>query len=72
MTQDNAKPNMQSISMSNRQDLEAGKETRMTIDPASNYNIVNWEPDDPEDPLNWSSKRKLLSLALVASMAIVG
>jgi hypothetical protein len=72
VVQDNAKSNMQSISMQNRQELEATKETRTTTDLASNYNIVNWEPDDPDDPLNWSSKRKLLAMALVASMAMVG
>jgi hypothetical protein len=71
-SEDNAKPNIQSISIPNRQDLDADKEERTSMDPASNNTIVDWESDDPSDPLNWSSKRKLLAMALVASMAMVG
>jgi hypothetical protein len=72
MAQDNAKPNVQSMSIPNRQDLDAGKEARTSIDPESNNAVVDWESDDPDDPLNWTSKRKLLAMGLVASMAMVG
>jgi hypothetical protein len=72
MAQENAKPNVQPMSMPNHQGLDAGKEVRAIIDLESNHNVVNWETDDPDDPLNWTSKRKLLAMSLVASMAMVG
>lgn len=68
----NAKPNIQAISTPNRHDFEAGKDARTSIHPASSNAFVDWEPGDPDDPLNWSMKRKLLAMALVASMAMVG
>jgi hypothetical protein len=46
------------------QNIDAGKEATVT-DP----NIVDWDgPDDPENPLNWSTKRKVgatCSIALI-------
>lgn len=37
---------------------------------SSNEVIVNWEsPDDPENPLNWSSARKTFVIAVVSALA---
>lgn len=38
--------------------------SRQSIDP----NIVDWDgPDDPENPLNWSSTRRILIIIFVSS-----
>lgn len=35
-------------------------------------NVVDWDgPDDPENPLNWSGRKKLTNGALLAIMTLI-
>lgn len=39
-------------------DSEAVKESAVTTDTEHDPNIVDWDENDPENPLNWSGKKK--------------
>ena len=37
-----------------------------------NPNIVDWDgPDDPENPLNWASSKKLATIAIVSCVTML-
>lgn len=43
------------------------KDVAFEIVPTTDPNVVNWDgPDDPENPLNWPSKRKWTNIGLLA------
>ena len=52
-------------------DLEAGtgiERAKTETDP----NVVDWDgPDDPENPMNWSDKKKWLNIATLSVLTLV-
>ena len=58
-------------------DIEKGPTTDAVLEEteARDPNIVDWDgPDDPENPLNWTSKRKVtatISIALITLLTYV-
>ena len=35
-------------------------------------NIVDWDgPDDPENPMNWSSKKKVTTIAIISAITFL-
>lgn len=52
-------------------DIEAGpnkEEPTAETDP----NLVDWDgPDDPENPMNWSDKKKWLNVATLSILTLV-
>ncbi|KAL2435320.1 hypothetical protein ABEF94_014931 [Exophiala dermatitidis] len=50
---------------SKNEDDDVGVTVTVTADP----NVVDWDgPDDPENPLNWSPRRKWSNILLLAVM----
>lgn len=54
-------------------DLEAGsKPIALDEQTPRDPNIVDWDgPDDPANPMNWSSKRKIIIVAIVSGLTFV-
>lgn len=58
-------------------DLEGGRQkfpaaVEPTSEEADDPNIVSWDgPDDPDNPLNWSSGLKWSNIALVSAITFV-
>ncbi|MCJ1404435.1 hypothetical protein MMC11_007660 [Xylographa trunciseda] len=59
----------------NEQDLEAGGtqlEKKKTSRSVKDPNLVTWDgPDDPENPKNWTRKRKWLATLVVSSFTFI-
>jgi hypothetical protein len=54
-------------------DLEEGS-TSVEFDDMveSDPNIINWDgPDDPANPMNWSTKKKTITVIIVSSVTFV-
>jgi hypothetical protein len=41
-----------------------------TICPTESF-IVDWDENDPDNPLNWPSKRKAVNIALLSCLTFV-
>lgn len=61
-------------------DLEQGiaPDTRVTALPdkdaqeSNDPNIVGWDgPDDPENPVNWSFKKKMATTVIISTITLV-
>lgn len=68
-------PNLQHVkpnSLPHHQGRDPRKGPRKAAAPAPKTSIVDWGPNDPDDPLNWRLSLKMLTMALVATMAMVG
>ena len=61
-------------------DLEEGKHPSISSsktdvisdDPRPDSNVVNWEgPDDPKNPMNWSSRLKWGNIAVISSITFL-
>ena len=58
-------------------DLEGGRQKFPAVEPAVQFpseeaNIVSWDgPDDPDNPLNWSSGLKWSNIALVSAITFI-
>ncbi|KAI0111763.1 MFS general substrate transporter [Daldinia grandis] len=54
------------------QDVEAGVDNRETTADEKDPDLVDWDgPDDPENPANWSDKKKWLNIAILSIMTLV-
>lgn len=43
------------------------KDVAVAVVPTIDPNVVNWDgPDDPENPLNWPTRRKWINIFLLA------
>lgn len=41
-------------------------------DPSKDPNIVDWDgPEDPENPMNWSSRQKVTAIGIVSVLAFL-
>ncbi|KAI1379592.1 MFS general substrate transporter [Hypoxylon crocopeplum] len=53
-------------------DVEAGLSHRETNVDEKDVNVVDWDgPNDPENPMNWSDKKKWLNICILSIMTIV-
>jgi hypothetical protein len=53
-------------------DSDSRKEVSEEEEPPLNPNIVDFDgPDDPENPLNWSTARKARSIVIVSLVALL-
>ncbi|KAK6957915.1 hypothetical protein Daesc_000705 [Daldinia eschscholtzii] len=53
-------------------DVEAGVNNHETSADERDPDVVDWDgPDDPENPLNWSDKKKWLNIAILSIMTLV-
>ncbi|OTB19790.1 hypothetical protein K445DRAFT_344848 [Daldinia sp. EC12] len=53
-------------------DVEAGVNNHETGADERDPDVVDWDgPDDPENPLNWSDKKKWLNIAILSIMTLV-
>lgn len=55
-------------------DVEKGpaEETNQKDDTPRDPNIVDWDgPDDPENPLNWTAKRKVTATVSIALITLL-
>ncbi|KAI0172196.1 MFS general substrate transporter [Hypoxylon sp. FL1284] len=54
------------------QDVEAGLGVTKTKTSDNDPNVVDWDgPDDPENPMNWTDKKKWLNITILSIMTIV-
>ena len=54
--------------LNNNNGLDIGTHEKAPQDP----NIVDWNgPDDPENPLNWSSAKKLAAIGIVSLVTML-
>ena len=47
-------------------DVEAGAESHGTSLDEKDPNVVDWEPEDPENPMNWPEKEKWLNIGILS------
>lgn len=54
------------------QDIETGLDMRETKTNENDPNVVDWDgPDDLENPMNWSDKKKWLNVTILSIMTMV-
>ena len=75
--------NSESSGLEKETDLEAGRHSDSTVDKKdvevsasqtepADPNIVDWDgPDDPNNPVNWSSKKKWGNIAIMAAITFL-
>lgn len=48
------------------------QDVAMTFRPTTDPNVINWDgPDDPENPLNWTARRKWTNIAVIAGITVL-
>lgn len=53
-------------------DVERASVAEKTSEGPKDANVVDWDgPDDPENPMNWSSAKKTANLAIVSAMTLL-
>ncbi|KAI1764275.1 MFS general substrate transporter [Hypoxylon sp. FL1150] len=54
------------------QDIEQGLDISATKTNENDPNVVDWDgPDDPQNPMNWTDKKKWLNISILSIMTIV-
>ncbi|KAI1658390.1 MFS general substrate transporter [Daldinia decipiens] len=60
------------IGTGSEQDVEAGVDNCESTADEKDPDVVDWDgPDDPENPANWSDKKKWLNIAILSIMTLV-
>ncbi|KAI0852761.1 MFS general substrate transporter [Daldinia vernicosa] len=60
------------VGADSEQDVEAGVDNCEITADEKDPDVVDWDgPDDPENPANWSDKKKWLNIAILSIMTLV-
>jgi hypothetical protein len=52
--------------------LHEDKDVAFEVQQETDPNVVNWDgPDDPENPLNWTPRKKWGNIAIVAAITFL-
>ncbi|KAI1776658.1 MFS general substrate transporter [Hypoxylon cercidicola] len=71
-----ASPDMDSLTIGldteSDQDVEKGLDIQETKTNENDPNVVDWDgPDDQENPMNWTEKKKWLNISILSIMTVV-
>lgn len=58
--------------LNSEKDIEAGSTTATTTDEPQDPDVVDWDgPEDPQNPMNWSSNNKVVAVGLVSAFTFI-